>query len=200
MFNLYISLRRSGTLLFYMSYQKIREKTFPQLVAYCTCHIFEIFSVFTMSYHKLHSWKVSANSHFQNNYWWITLKKNICTSHNFPCWGHNILIAKYTLKWESNRHFQWWMTHALLIVPSKPWSVRFCFSWMNFRTYIYMKLGIYLKTSSPGSFLLINPIESSSGFLFTCNCKIKYTVYVRLKLYSTFTGISRQIFNISIHF
>ena len=26
------------------------------------------------AYHKLHPWEVSANSYFQSNYWWITLR------------------------------------------------------------------------------------------------------------------------------
>ena len=49
---------------------------------YCTCHIFWMSSVtptfflfLLWAYHELHSWEVSANSHFQNNYWWITLIK-----------------------------------------------------------------------------------------------------------------------------
>ena len=45
-------------------------------------------------YHKLHPWEISANSQFQNNYWWITLI-------SFPDraggnWCVNHLVISYT--------------------------------------------------------------------------------------------------------
>jgi hypothetical protein len=71
---------------------------------YCACHIFETSSVtltfflfLLWAYHKLHPWEVSANSHFQNNYWWIALncKQVACDSFeqklcsvNRPLWNY----------------------------------------------------------------------------------------------------------------
>ena len=41
----------------------------------------QLFFCFSMSiYHKLYPCEVSSNSHFQNNYWWITLTIEVNTS------------------------------------------------------------------------------------------------------------------------